>query len=129
MTVDPETVPLPSYYPDDSVVRKDVARNYSNIEVLDKQIGQKIRRLKEAGLYENTIIFFYSDHGGPLPRGKRLHYDSGLKVPFIVRIPDKYKKKYGLDPSWIKNGHVENLISFVDLAPTMLSIAGYEIPE
>jgi arylsulfatase A-like enzyme len=129
MTVSPDKVPLPSYYPDDPVVRKDVARNYSNIEVLDQQIGKKIQRLKDAGLYENTIIFFFSDHGGPLPRGKRLHYDSGLKVPFIVRIPEKYKKKYGLDPSWVKNGRVENLISFVDLAPTLLSIAGYEIPE
>ncbi|NPA35800.1 MAG: sulfatase-like hydrolase/transferase [Chlorobi bacterium] len=129
MTVDPKIVPLPSYYPDDSIVRQDVARNYSNIEVLDKQIGEKIQRLKDAGLYENTIIFFFSDHGGPLPRGKRLHYDSGLKVPFIVRIPEKYKEKYGIDPSWIKNGHVDKLISFVDLAPTLLSIAGYEIPE
>ena len=127
-TVDPKIVPLPSYYPDDSIVRQDVARNYSNIEVLDRQIGEKIQRLKDAGLYENTIIFFFSDHGGPLPRGKRLHYDSGLKVPFIVRIPDKYKAKYGLDPSWVKNGRVENLISFVDLAPTLLSITGYDIP-
>jgi len=127
-TVDPKTVPLPSYFPDDSIVRQDVARDYSNIEELDRQIGEKIQRLKDAGLYENTIIFFFSDHGGPLPRGKRLHYDSGLKVPFIVRIPDKYKAKYGLDPSWIKNGRVENLISFVDLAPTLLSIAGYHIP-
>ena len=128
-TVDPKIVPLPSYYPDDSIVRQDVARNYSNIEVLDKQIGEKIQRLKDAGLYENSIIFFFSDHGGPLPRGKRLHYDSGLKVPFIVRIPEKYKEKYGIDPSWIKNGRVDKLISFVDLAPTLLSIAGYEIPE
>ncbi len=128
LTVDPKTVPLPSYYPDDPVVRKDVARNYSNIEELDRQIGEKIQRLKDAGLYDNTIIFFFSDHGGPLPRGKRLHYDSGLKVPFIVRIPEKYKKKYGLDPSWVKNGRVDALISFVDLAPTMLSITGYPIP-
>jgi len=129
MTVSPQDVPLPSYYPNDSIVRQDVARNYSNIEALDKQIGEKIQALKDAGLYENTIIFFFSDHGGPLPRGKRLHYDSGLKVPFIVRIPEKYKKKYGINPEWVKNGRVDKLISFVDLAPTMLSIAGYEIPE
>jgi len=121
MTVDPETVPLPPYYPDDPVVRTDVARNYSNIEELDRQIGEKIQRLKDEGLYDNTIIFFFSDHGGPLPRGKRLHYDSGLKVPFIVRIPEKYKKKYGLNPDWVKNGRVDALISFVDLAPTLLS--------
>ena len=129
LTVNPDSVPLPSYFPDDSIVRRDVARNYSNIEELDRQIGEKIQRLKDEGLYENSIIFFFSDHGGPLPRGKRLHYDSGLKVPFIVRIPDKYKKKYGLDPSWVKNGRVNALISFVDLAPTMLSIAGYQIPD
>ena len=128
-TVAPESVPLPSYYPDDTIVRTDVARNYSNIEELDRQIGEKIRALKKAGLYENTIIFFFSDHGGPLPRGKRLHYDSGLRVPFIVRIPKKYRKKYGVDPSWVKNGRVDALISFVDLAPTMLSIAGLKIPD
>jgi len=111
-TVSPDKVPLPSYYPDDSIVRQDVARNYSNIEELDKQIGEKIQKLKDDGLYENTIIFFFSDHGGPLPRGKRLHYDSGLKVPFIVRIPDKYKKKFGLDPSGIEDGHYKYLMSF-----------------
>ncbi len=128
-TVSPAVVPLPSYYPDDPIVRTDVARNYSNIEVLDQQIGEKIEALKKAGLYDKTIIFFFSDHGGPLPRGKRLHYDSGLRVPFIVRIPERYKKKYGVDPSWIKNGRVDALISFVDLAPTVLSIAGVKIPE
>ncbi len=129
-TVSPDKVPLPSYFPDDSIVRQDVARNYSNIEVLDKQIGERIQKLKDEGIYDNTIIFFFSDHGGPLPRGKRLHYVSGLKVPFIVRIPEKYKKKYGIDPSKVdENGHVKELISFVDLAPTLLSIAGYPIPD
>ncbi len=128
-TVSPAVVPLPSYYPDDSIVRTDVARNYSNIEVLDKQIGEKLQALKDAGLYEKTIIFFFSDHGGPLPRGKRLHYDSGLRVPFIVRIPERYRDKYGVDPSWVKDGRVEALISFVDLAPTILSIAGVRIPD
>ncbi len=128
-TVSPEIVPLPSYFPDDTIVRTDVARNYSNIEALDKQIGEKIKALKRAGVYNNTIIFFFSDHGGPLPRGKRLNYDSGLRVPFIVRIPKQYRKKYGVDPSWIKNGRVDALISFVDLAPTLLSIAGVKIPD
>lgn len=127
-TVSPDSVPLPSYFPDDSIVRQDVARNYSNIEVLDKQIGEKIRALKKAGLYDKTIIFFFSDHGGPLPRGKRVNYESGLHVPFIVRIPPRYMKKYGPGPGKIKNGHVSELISFVDLAPTVLSIAGVPIP-
>jgi len=76
-TVFPSSVPLPPYFPEDSVVRQDVARNYSNIELLDKQIGEKLDKLKKSGLYDKTIIFFFSDHGGPLPRGKREIYDSG----------------------------------------------------
>ena len=118
LTVDPKLVPLPTYYPDNSVVRKDVARNYANIELLDLQIGEMLKELEDAGLLENTIVFFYSDHGGPLPRGKREHYDSGLKVPFLVRLPDQKKKKY-----------TDELISFVDLAPTILSLAGVDIPD
>jgi arylsulfatase A-like enzyme len=109
---------LPAYFPDDSIVRQDVARNYSNIELLDKQIGEKLKELEEDGLLDNTIIFFFSDHGGPLPRGKRLHYDSGLKTPMLIRIPDKLKKEYN-----------DELISFVDLAPTVLSLAGVDIPD
>lgn len=118
LTVDPDSVPLPAYYPDNPVVRHDVARNYSNIELLDQEIGEKLKELEEAGLLENTIIFFYSDHGGPLPRGKREHYDSGLKVPFMVRIPENLRQKY-----------TDELISFVDLAPTVLSLAGVPVPD
>ena len=118
LTVNPQTVPLPPYFPDDPVIRQDVARNYANIELMDAQVAELINEIEEAGLLESTIIFFYSDHGGPLPRGKREHYDSGLKVPFLVRFPNG------------KNtGRVDELISFVDLAPTVLSLAGYPIPE
>lgn len=117
-TVDPATVPLPPYYPDNPIIRNDVARNYSNIELLDKQVGALLDQLKEDGLYENTIIFFFSDHGGPLPRGKRENYDSGLKVPFLIKLPDSKA-----------NSRTDRLISFVDLAPTILSLAGIDIPE
>ncbi|MFY0628364.1 MAG: sulfatase [Reichenbachiella sp.] len=118
LTVDPKDVPIPDYYPDTKTVRRDVARNYSNIELLDAKIGEKIEELKKEGLLENTIIFFFSDHGGPLPRGKREHYESGLRVPFMVRIPDR-----------LKNEYTDQLISFVDLAPTMLSLANIDIPD
>ncbi|MDA3929343.1 MAG: sulfatase [Prolixibacteraceae bacterium] len=117
MTVNPDSVPLPAYFPENPIVRQDVARNYSNIELLDAQIGERLTELEEAGLLENTIVFFYSDHGGPLPRGKREHYDSGLKVPFIVSFPKS-----------IRGDRVNELISFVDLAPTILSLAGIEPP-
>ncbi len=116
-TVAPGSVPLPAYFPEDSIVRQDVARNYSNIELLDKQIGDKISELKEAGLYDKTIIFFFSDHGGPLPRGKREIYDSGLRVPFLVHFP-----------GGANAGIVDDLVSFVDLAPTILSLAGIKPP-
>lgn len=117
-TVSPGSVSLPAYYPENPIVRQDVARNYSNIELLDKQIGEKIADLKKAGLYDKTIIFFFSDHGGPLPRGKREIYDSGLRVPFLVHFPEGAHA-----------GIVDDLISFVDLAPTILSLAGISPPE
>ncbi len=117
-TVKPESVPLPDYYPENSVVRQDVARNYSNIELLDQQIGEKIDELKKAGLYDKTIIFFFSDHGGPLPRGKREIYDTGLHVPLLVHFP-----------GGAHAGRNDELISFVDLAPTVLSLAGIKPPE
>ena len=118
LTVDPKNVPLPPYFPDTETVRNDVARNYSNIELLDSMVGDLIKELKSDNLLDNTYIFFFSDHGGPLPRGKRSHYESGLKVPMIIRNPYDTSSRYIDDP-----------ISFVDLAPTMLSIAGIEIPD
>lgn len=118
MTVDPSSVALPDYFPNDSIVRQDVARNYSNIEILDKQIGEKLSELESEGLLENTIIFFFSDHGGPLPRGKREHYDSGLKVPLFIKMPgnDNFER-------------IDEMVSFVDFAPTVLSLAGIEPPD
>lgn len=117
-TVSPNTVPLPPYFPNDSIVRQDVARNYSNMELLDKNIGEKIAALKKAGLYDKTIIFFYSDNGGPLPRGKREVYDSGLRLPFLVHFP-----------GGAHAGRYDQLISYVDLAPTVLSLAGIKPPK
>src|SRR5690606_14719744 len=110
--VDPASVPLPPYYPDSPIIRKDIARNYDNIRVMDEQVGAIMQELEEDGLLENTIVFFYSDHGSGLPRSKRWVYDSGIKAPLIIRFPDKQKQ-----------GTVdEQLISFIDLAPTMLSL-------
>lgn len=116
-TVNPDSVPLPPYFQDTKTSRMDVARNYSNIELLDKQVGELIAELKEDGLYDKTIIFFYSDHGGPLPRQKRDIHTSGLHVPFMVKDLKGTK------------GRTDRLISFVDLAPTVLSLAGVNIPQ
>lgn len=112
-------VSVPPYLPDTEAVRQDVRRVYSNIVELDRHIGKVLDALEADGLLGNTIIVFYSDHGGPLPRQKRLLYDSGLRVPMVIRFPDAQHA-----------GTVDNqLISFVDFAPTMFSLAGLTPPD
>ena len=118
LTVSPETVPVPPYLVDSKTSRETVARNYSNIELMDAKVGKLMQELKTAGLYDNTIIFFYSDHGGPLPRQKREILDSGLKVPLLIK---------SVNSSTI--GRSDRLVSFVDLAPTLLSLANIKAPK
>lgn len=119
LRVDPGKVEIPPYYPDNELVRHEIARNYSNLFEMDSLAGLVIDELAAEGLLENTVIFFYSDHGGPLPRQKREIYDTGLKVPMIIRFPDKQ----------MAGAVVDELISFVDFAPTLLSLSHYPIPE
>jgi N-sulfoglucosamine sulfohydrolase len=119
LLVDPQKVPLPSYFPDDPIIRHDVAVMYSNIYEMDKQVQHLIDEVKEAGLLENTIVIFYSDNGGPLPRQKRAIYESGTLVPFMVRFPDGFRK-----------GEVEDrLCSFIDIPATILSLAEIKPPK
>lgn len=111
--------PIPPYLPDTEVVRRDFWKMYNNIAEMDRQLGAVLDQLEADGLLEETVIFFYADHGGPLPRQKRLIYDSGLNAPMIIRFPNR-----GLA------GTVDSqLISFIDFAPTVLSIAGITPPE
>ncbi|WP_237340639.1 sulfatase [Wenyingzhuangia fucanilytica] len=110
---------IPPYLPDTKEVRNDMWKLYNNIAEMDKQVGAVLKQLEEDGLLENTIIFFYGDHGGPLPREKRLIYDSGLNTPMIIRFP--YQKNAGTKDN--------QLISFVDFAPTLLSLIGVEPPK
>ncbi|WP_368668265.1 sulfatase [Psychrosphaera sp. I2R16] len=111
--------PIPPYLPDTPVVRRDFWKMYNNLAETDRQIAAVLKQLRDDGLYNETIIMFYSDHGGPLPRQKRLIYDSGLKVPFIIRYPDA-----------INAGEKsEQMVSFVDFAPTVLSLANIGIPS
>lgn len=117
--VDPKELDVPPYLPDNDTIRHDLAVNYSNLKRLDNQLGEIIKDLKEDGLYENSIIFFYGDHGGPFPRHKRALYDTGVKVPLIIKFPDN------------EDGGTrdDRLISFIDYAPTVLSMAGIEPPK
>lgn len=110
---------IPPYLPDTEVVRRDMWKLYNNIAEMDRQVGAVLQQLEDDGLLENTIIFFYGDHGGPLPREKRLIYDSGLNTPMIVRFPNQMQ-------AGTKN---DELISFIDFAPTLLSLTGTKPPE
>ena len=122
---DPAKVPLPPYYPDAPEVRRDMANLYDLITVMDKQAGKLLGQLKEDGLAEDTIVFFYSDHGTGLPRHKRWIFDSGVHVPLIVRFPEKFAELAPAEPG----STVDRLVSFVDFAPTVLSLTGLEIPD
>ena len=117
--VDQKLVQIPPYFPDTYEIRKDIAVNYSNLIRLDKEIGKIIKELKQEGLYEKSIIFFYSDHGGPFPRHKRSLYETGIKVPLIIKFP--YSKYGGTENN--------NFISFIDYAPSILSLVGIKPPD
>jgi uncharacterized sulfatase len=116
---DPAKVQLPPYYPDTMPVRDCVATYHDNITAMDYIVGDVLKVLDDAKLSENTVVVFYGDHGAGLTRCKRWPYDSGLRVPFIVRWPGKVK------PGSIR----DDLTCFLDLAPTVLSLAGAEIPS
>ena len=121
----PGEVPLPPYYPDTPETRELWARYYNIISAMDKKVGEVLKQLKEDGLEENTIVIFYSDHGAGIPRHKRWLYDGGLQVPLIVRMPEKYK-------DWMegeKGSQTDELVSFIDLPPTALHLAGIEVPD
>lgn len=118
---DPAKVKLPLYHPDTKDIRHDWARYYDVVERMDTWVGEKLKELDDAGLSDNTIVIYYSDHGGILARSKRYLYETGLRIPFIIRIPEKYKYLY---PASQPGSKVDGLIRLIDLFPTMLSIAG-----
>lgn len=122
---DPANAPVPPYYPDTPTIRREIARYYDCVSVMDRQVGEILHQLAEDGHADETIVFFYSDHGSGMPRHKRALLDSGMKVPLLVRFPEKYRH---LAPS--KPGtSTDQLVSFVDFGPTVLSLAGLEIPN
>lgn len=115
----PADVVVPPYYPDTDTVRRDIARHYDNLYALDEWVGKLLDQLEEDRLLDNTIVFFFGDHGDGLPRAKRWVYDSGTRVPLLIRWPDGHR-------AGTANGE---LVSFVDFAPTVLSLAGLQPPD
>jgi uncharacterized sulfatase len=102
-------------------VRQDWAQYYDNITTMDAWFGQRLTELADAGLADDTIVFFYGDHGSGMPRSKRWPYNSGLHVPLIVRVPEKWR--HLAPPDYAAGGTTDRLVSFVDLAPTLFSLA------
>jgi uncharacterized sulfatase len=124
---DPARVRLPAYHPDTSEVRQDWAQYYDCVSLADADAGRRLDELEAAGLAEETIVFYFADHGSGMPRNKRWPYDSGLHVPLVVYIPEKFRD---LRPSdYVPGGKSARLVSFVDFAPTVLSLAGIRPPE
>ncbi|TWU32449.1 sulfatase family protein [Novipirellula artificiosorum] len=122
---DPDKAPVPAYYPDTPAVRRGIARFYDCVSVMDLNVGKLVAQLKEDGLYDNTIIFFYSDHGSGMPRGKRCLYDSGMHVPLLIRFPKKYQHLAPTKPG----EQTDRLVSFVDFPATVLSLLEIDVPE
>lgn len=126
-TIDRDKVELPGHIPNLDATRGDLAWHLQKAQQADDWVGKVLEDLQEKGLHENTIIFFYADHGGCLPRGKAYAYESGLRVPLLVYIPQRYEH---LLPKEIQAGSVSSqLVDFTDLAPTVLQLAGIEAPS
>lgn len=116
---DPSRAPVPPYYPDTAPVRKDIANYYDILSAMDLQVEAALKQLDDDGLRDSTIVFHWGDHGWGMPRGKRWPYDSGTRVPLIVRWPGMIQP----------GSAVSSLVSLMDLGPTMLSITGLPIPK
>jgi uncharacterized sulfatase len=127
LTHDPAGVRVPPYHPDTPEVRHDWAQYYDNLTTLDGQAAQVLAELDADGLASDTIVFFYGDHGSGMPRHKRCPYNSGLHVPLLVHIPDKFRRLAPKD--YRAGGQTRRLVSFVDLAPSVLSLAGIRPPD
>lgn len=122
---DPAKAPLPPYHPDAPEVRRDWARYYDNITAMDYQIADKLKELEEAGLAEDTIVFFFGDNGTGLPGMKKWIWEGGLHVPLLIHFPRKWQH---LAPA-MPGQTTDRLVSFVDFAPTMLSLCGVTLPS
>jgi len=124
---DPAGVRIPAYHPDTPETRQDWAQYYDTVTDSDRRAGERLKELEEAGLLEDTIVFYYADHGCGMPGNKRTANNAGLQVPLVVYIPEKFQ--YLRPPDYRPGGKSDRLIGFVDLAPTVLSLAGIEPPE
>lgn len=121
---DPAGARVPAYHPDTPEVRKDWAQYYDRITMMDKQCGAALKEIDDAGLSDDTIVIYWGDHGSGMPRNKRWPYNSGLHVPMMMHVPEKWQH---LAPQeYAGGGTSDRRVGFIDLAPTMLSLVGLE---
>jgi N-sulfoglucosamine sulfohydrolase len=125
LTTDPAKVRVPAYLPDTPEVRKDLAQYYDNVSEADRQIGEVLAELEKDGLADDTIVFYYSDHGGAMTRGKRFMFENGTHPPLAMRFPKKFQHLAPGEPG----SRSKELINWVDLAPTVLSLVGVKAPD
>lgn len=124
---DPAGVRVPAYHPDTPEVRRDWAQYYDTVSAADADAGQRLEELDRAGLTDSTIVFYFADHGSGMPRNKRWPYNSGLQVPLVVFVPERFRELLPADAQPGKQ--CDRLVSFVDFAPTVLSLAGVQPPD
>ena len=117
--IDPDAVEIPPYYPDHPITRLDWALYLETAQNLDKKIGKVLQRLEDEGLADNTVVFFWGDHGRPMVRGKQFLYEGGIHIPLIVRWPGQ------IQPGTVS----DEFVNTIDLAPAWLSIAGVDVPD
>ncbi len=123
---DPDNVALHSYHPDNADIRKNYAKYHDAVKRMDGYIGEVLAKLEASGMAENTIVIYNSDHGGVLPRSKRYLFATGIHTPLIIRIPEKYKSLY---PAEHPGDVVDEIVSFIDMPKTWLSLADAKIPK
>lgn len=124
LLTDPAKVRVPAYLPDTQTVREDIAQYYDCVSRADAALGKILGQLKADGLAEDTIVFYYGDHGGAVSRSKRFLYENGTRPPLVAHFPKKFQHLAPAAP----DSHVTELVNWVDLAPTMLSLAGVPLP-
>ena len=122
---DPEKAPVPAFNPNVPEFRKVWSRYYDAVTQVDYRAGEVIDQLKEDGLWEDTIIFVWADHGVGMPRGKHTLWEQGTHVPLIARFPEKYQHLAPADPGAV----IDGLVTLMDLGPSVLTLAGLDIPE
>lgn len=124
LVTDPAKVVIPPIHPDTPEFRREWARHYDNVASMDAEVGRLLGELDGAGLADDTIVFFFSDHGTGMPSIKGQAWNMSLRVPLLVRFPEKWKRYAPALPGATS----DRLVSFVDFAPTVLSLAGLPAP-